>query len=341
MDELDAGRKTSRPDELKTMVKRCSPEVTRARSRIVFFSLLTVCLLATGSRFSAGIAAAGIVAGLLSLRAAIAFGPSLAITFITVDWLALGLTIGIGGGLRSWLAFSVPILAFLNTAPGKRYDRIHRLAPAASLLAVLLIADPQLGGNRGLGVAMSAALVGMGALPLRLLERRPAARRTGRGQKRPLSVDPTTGLPTACRVAELLSASLEEATAAHEALSVACVRLDHFADTRTFLGAERAEALVAQVARRLHRSLRPSDTVFRVHPDTFLLVLPGRLPSQAYQEMNRLRQEIARQLVARQRQTISAGVASFPACRDLESLIREAHRNLVQSDAELRPAASL
>ena len=61
-----------------------------------------------------------------------------------------------------------------------------------------------------------------------------------------------------------------------EPLSVVVLRLDHFQDTRDFLGPERSEELVRGVARRIQRRLASDDTAFRARGDAFVLSLPGR-----------------------------------------------------------------
>ena len=155
------------------------------------------------------------------------------------------------------------------------------------------------------------------------------------------AVDRTTGFSTLSRVADLLGALLSEAAEEHEPLSVICVRLDAFPQTLAFLGPQRAEAVVGDVSRRLQRRLRSGDLAFRVSPDTFLLALRGRLPGQARSEAAGIRHDVSIAVVEHLRQTVSTGVASYPAARSLEALLREAQRDLLQSDAELRPAASL
>jgi hypothetical protein len=230
---------------------RSSPELLRARCRVLFFVALTVCTLATGGRLPFALAAAGLVMAALSLRIAAIRGAALSVSFIAVDWLVLGLLLAAAGGVSGGLLAAVPLLAFIELAPAPSHERLPLLAPAVAMVLVLLIVDPSLGGQRTLHLAQLAGLVAAGAVPALLLGRlHRAARQRTVHQQRPPSVDDTTGFSTLPRLADLLGRALREAAAGHEALSVVCVRLDHFEDTRTFLGEERAEAIVAGVARR-------------------------------------------------------------------------------------------
>jgi diguanylate cyclase (GGDEF)-like protein len=320
------------------MAPRRSPELLRARYRVLFFLIFTLMCCAAGGRASLAIASAGFVLALVSWRVAQAQGASLSMTFATLDWLIVGLTLALAGGTRSWLLFSLPLLTLAELIPSTRHERPYVVAPALAMLAVLLIADPALGSTRFLGVMKVAGLVVGGALPAGA----PGQPHRRREVKRHVpAVDRTTGFSTLSRVADLLGALLSDAAEEHEPLSVICVRLDGFPQTLTFLGPQRAEAVVADVARRARRRLHSGDLAFRVSQDTFLLALRGRLPGQARTEAAGLRHDVSSTVVERQRQTVSTGVASYPAARTLESLLREAQRDLLQADVELRPAASL
>jgi diguanylate cyclase (GGDEF)-like protein len=291
-----------------------------------------------GGRASLMIASAGFVLALVSWRVAMAQGSSLSMTFATLDWLVVGLTLALAGGTRSWLLFALPLLTLAELIPSTRHERPYVVAPALAMLAVLLIADPALGSTRFVGVMKVAGLVVGGALPAVAASQ---PRRRNDVKRHVPAVDRTTGFSTLSRVADLLGPLLFEAAEEHEPLSVICVRLDAFPQTLAFLGPQRAEAVVAGVARRAQRRLRSGDLAFRVSQDTFLLALRGRLPGQARSEAAGLRHDVSSTVVEQQRQTVSTGVASYPAARTLESLLREAQRDLLHTDAELRPAASL
>ena len=318
------------------MVRRSSPELARSRFRVSFFCLLALSSLGLGSRPAMGVALAAAIIGVLSMRVAIAQGRSLAFSFVVVDWLALGVAMTLTGGLRTWLAALIPLLTAVELMPAQRHDR-RSLAPAAGAsLAVLLIADPSLGGGRPLGLFLFAALVTAGVLLTAALHL-PSRRRP---QKRPAAVDATTGFYSLARVGDLVGDALDEAAARHEPLSVVCVQLDRFVDLRDFHGSRGGDAIVAAVARRLSRRLKSGDLAFRVSPDTFVLALPERKLAEARTLAAGMRHEVAVELINEHRLTVSAGVASYPVVRDLGTLLREAYADLQRQRGELRPAAS-
>jgi len=323
------------------MTHRSSPELRRARLRVLFFFALSLWSLSAAGRLPFAAAACGLVAALLSWRIAIAQGSALSVSFITVDWLVLGLLLVAGGGAGGGMLAAVPFLVFLELAPAAPRERLLLLTPAAAMVAMLLIGDPLLGGHRSLRLLELAGCLAVGAAPAVLLGRTGwAARRRARRPQRPPSVDPTTGFSTLPRLAEMLGRALRDAAAEHEALSVVCVRLDHFDDTRAFLGAERSEAIVAGVARRVKRRLQPDDLAFRVSEDTFVLGLLGRLPREARNDAAAMRHDIAIHLVERHRQTVSTGIAAFPPARSVEELLRGAHLDLQPGATQLHAAAA-
>lgn len=320
------------------MRHRLRPELLRARYRVLLFLILMLCSLAPGGAPLA-LSALGLGAALLSLRIAIAQGPSLSITFVTLDWLLVSLLLVTSGGVGSAYLAVVPFLSLIELAPAPPEQRLSMLAPSGAFFVVLLIADPHLGGQTPLRLLELGALLGAGLLAslLPLAARRLAQGKAGCPQ-RPPSVDPSTGFSTLPRLAELLGGALREAAAEHEALSVACVRLDHFADACSFLGHERTEAMVCGVARRLRRRLRRDDLAFRVSPDTFVLGLRGRLPREARNDAAAMAHDVAAELVEGRRQTIAVGVASYPAARTLEELLRAAHLDLEKGESRAAAA---
>ena len=110
------------------------------------------------------------------------------------------------------------------------------------------------------------------------LRRRPGcgACRAASGAAAAPAVDASTGFYSRARLKALLPAELAAAEAAHEPLALVCVRLDHFRDLRDFRGQEGSEAVVRIVARRLKRTLGPDDLAFRLSPDLFAFTLRGR-----------------------------------------------------------------
>ena len=314
-----------------------SPELLRARYRLSIFLVYAPCCYFAGGRASLAAAAAGLVLALVSMRVAATQGDSLALTFVTLDWLALGAAVALGGGIHSWLLAAVPPLMVADLAPAQRRQRAFLLTPAAAVLAVLLIADPSLGGTGLQGLLRFTGLVVAGAAPALLL--RPPKRRRRPGRTMAPAADAATGFCAVTQVAPLLGAMLHKADAAHEPVGVVCVRLNDFSDTVAFLGQARAEAVLTGAARNLRQRLRPGDLAFRVSADTFLLALYGRTPAQTRAESAGMGAVMA--VTERRRQTFSTGVAAYPPAPDLESLLREAQADLQRAGTELRPAAAL
>jgi len=307
--------------------KRRAPELARGRLRILFF-LLVLCAAAAGGQATAAVVAAtGVALGVWSVSVANARGHSMAHTFATCDWLVLGLCLALDGGAGGWLVLTVPLLILAQLAPSQRASWPYLLVPVLPAVIIMAIADPTLGGNRGLGLAKTGGLVLVGVLLAGRL-RRPAAPRP-----KVASVDPATGFYNRGRLAPMLGELLDDASADHVALSVVCVRLDHFADSRDFYGDEGAEAIVRGVAQRLKRAMGPDDLAFRARRDTFVVALRERSLREARTWSDDLRHEISSRLVAHHKQTVATGAAAFPPLRTPEDLLGEAFDGLRAPEA--------
>jgi diguanylate cyclase (GGDEF)-like protein len=300
-----------------TRRRRRRPELARARSRTLFFAVLTLAALASGDKGGAAVAALGLLTGVYSVSVARRRGGTLAHTFVVTDWLLLGLCLAPGGGVESWLMLALPLLVLTELLPSERAEWPFLVVPSLLLAIVLAIVDPTLGGDRPAGLVKVAALVTLGVFAA-------AALRRGRRREPVVTVDPATGFYTRRRLHELLDQRMEEALALHEPLGVVCLRLDHFADTADFYGRAGAEAIARAVARRVGRTLGPDDLGFRPAPDTFLLAFPGRSAAETRELAAAASHEAGARLIGQHRQTLSAGSASFPTTRSLEALLAEA-----------------
>ncbi len=303
------------------------PALLRSRLRLPFFAALAVVCFAGGQIPAAAVAGAGVVVALLSLQVARLRGEDYSLTFVAVDWLALGLTIALAGGVASWLVLSVPVLAFAHLAASPRATWPYLLAPSLLLIVVLAIADPALGGHRLLRTVELLTLVGGGAAGAARLRRPPRRRQTA-------SVDETSGFYSGRRLDELLQGCLADAAADHEPMSVVYLRLEHFKDCRDFMGAG-SDALVAAVARRLRRQLRGDDLAFRVADDVFVVALRERALPEARAIAAGLAHEVAAHPIEGHRLTLAWGVSAYPAVRDCRAMLNEAR------EAALRPPQEL
>jgi diguanylate cyclase (GGDEF)-like protein len=324
------GALVSRPSR-----KRRSPALLRGRFRTLFFAVLAVAAPALGHGFGALPAVVGVLLGLWSIQAARARGDHLAYSFAVADWLLLGCVLAFSGGAESWLLAAVPVLALGQLASAPRREWPFLLAPALLLLVVLAIADPSLGGSRAGGVAKVAVLAVGGWIAATRLHRAPARTR------RPARVDASTGLYTAERLDDELRVRSAEALAEHRPLSVVVLRIDHYRDSRDFLGPERSEELVRGVARRIGRGLTADDTAFRVRADAFLLTLPGRSLGEAQALAAEIGRDVSANLIGGRRQTLSAGAASFPTVRSLRDLVAAALEEACRVAPVVEPAPSV
>ncbi len=301
--------------------RRRDPALLRARYRTLFFLLLTALALALGYRAAAAPAAAGAILGLVSIRVARKHPAELAHTFVVLDWALLGIALALSGGAESWLLVTVPFLALGQLAGTSLGEWPFLVGPSLLLLVVLAIADPSLGGSRIGAVAKLAVLVAGGCVAATRLRRRPAPRAR---QAHAPKVDVSTGLSTGTCLPAFLQSAAATALSEHRPLSVVYVRLEHYEDSRNFLGTEGSEALVRGVARRCERSLCADGRAFRVRPDGLVLVLPGLSLAEARQTASDLAREVGGSLIAGRRQTLATGAASFPTLRSIEDLLSAA-----------------
>lgn len=139
--------------------------------------------------------------------------------------------------------------------------------------------------------------------------------------------DPLTGLPNRLAFSESLSRLLAERRSPHGALMF--MDLDGFKVVNDTLGHEAGDVVLSSVAERLRRSVRDTDSVFRIGGDEFVVVAPGMADDQAAHDL-------AERIIARVREPIEAGstqcavgasigIAFYPGDgADLETLLRHA-----------------
>ncbi len=295
----------------------------RSRFRTLLFLLLALAACAIGRPAAAAPAVIGLAVALLSIGVARFRGHRLAHTFVVLDWLLLGCALALAGGVHSWLLVAVPLLAAGHLGVSPRHEWPYLLTPALVLLVVLAIADPSLGGNRLAGAAIVVLLVGGGVVTAHRLTLQRSRR------MRPASIDAATGFYAAHRLPEIARVRMELAAADGAPLSIVYLRLQHYDDSRSLLGARKSEALVKGVARRLQHGLSGADLAFRLPPDAFVLVLPGRSIAEARDLASAAARDVADSLIAGRRQTLAIGAASFPAvrsCRELLAIARDEAR---------------
>jgi len=313
--------------------RRRNPDLLRGRFRTFFFLFVAALALLLGHRLAVAPAVIGALVGVYSIKVARRRGGDLAHTFVVVDWLLLGCTLALSGGADSWLLATIPVLALGHLAGASRHEWPYLMAPVLVLLLVLAIADPSLGGSQIGGIAKVAVLVVGGWVAATRLQRRPVRR------QHTTKVDDATGLSTGACLPSFLEARAATALAENEPVSVVFARLEHYEDSRNFLGAQRSDELVRSVARRAERRLTRDGRTFRVGPDSLVLVLPGCTPDDARQTAATLAHDVAANLIAGRRQTLAVGTASFPTVRSIGDLLAIA-RDAAAPSAVARPAVA-
>jgi diguanylate cyclase (GGDEF)-like protein/PAS domain S-box-containing protein len=86
--------------------------------------------------------------------------------------------------------------------------------------------------------------------------------------------DPLTGLPNRLLLHETVERAIAAARRAHDCLALMSIDADHFKTINDSHGHAAGDRLLVELATRLRRSLRASDTVFRIGGDEFVALLP-------------------------------------------------------------------
>jgi diguanylate cyclase (GGDEF)-like protein len=138
--------------------------------------------------------------------------------------------------------------------------------------------------------------------------------------------DNLTDLPNRVLLQERLSMALEQARRDRSSVSLLLVDLDRFKEVNDALGHSAGDELLRQVASRLRRAVRASDTVARLGGDEFAIVLPRTNLEGGLQVAEKLRETIDQPTqVAGVTVTVgsSVGVAlGLEHGQDVETLLR-------------------
>lgn len=295
--------------------RRRSQALLRSRLRTFLFLALAVLACAISHPAAAAAAVLGVLIGLVSGAVSRRQGQRLALSFAVLDWLLLGCVLALAGGVHSWLLGAVALLTAGQLGVSPQHDWPYLIAPTSLLMVVLAITDPSLGGSQVVSVTVFLLLVAGGIAAAYRIDQGGARR------ARPARIDAATGFHTAQRLREITAPRLQVAAAEQQPLSLVYLQLEHFEGSRGFLGARGGEALIKGVAQRLRGRLGPDDLAFRLAPDAFALVLPGRSLSEARALAAATAHEVSGGLIAGRRQTLATGAAAFPAAGSVEELL--------------------
>lgn len=151
--------------------------------------------------------------------------------------------------------------------------------------------------------------------------------------------DGLTTLPNRRLFSQLLGKSINQATRYHRQLAVLFLDLDRFKHINDTLGHDAGDQLLQEVASRLKKCLRDSDTVARLGGDEFIVLLP-ELDAKTYAATvaQKILAGIARPFVLlgqEIRVTASVGISIGPQDgEDEQTLIKNADSAMYQAKAE-------
>jgi len=128
--------------------------------------------------------------------------------------------------------------------------------------------------------------------------------------------DPLTGLFNRGYLQEAFALELKRASRSHRAMSVVMIDIDHFKNINDTFGHAAGDRTLREVAKRLIRASRSTDTLARYGGEEFVVILAETGFANAMVSAERFRAAIDGMLVEgdgkRRLLTISAGVASYP-----------------------------
>jgi diguanylate cyclase (GGDEF)-like protein len=139
--------------------------------------------------------------------------------------------------------------------------------------------------------------------------------------------DALTGLPNRILLNDRCQTSLKRAVRFQTCLGLLMVDADEFKVINDALGHQAGDKLLCELAERLCRCVRETDTVARIGGDEFIVLLPDlRIPAEAESIAAKIVAAVAHPYQIDQTQaviTVSVGVVTYPeAGSDLETLMQ-------------------
>ncbi len=154
-------------------------------------------------------------------------------------------------------------------------------------------------------------------------------RATEEALRSPARADSLTGLPTRVLFADRVGQALLQRQRDRGQLAVLFLDLDRFKAVNDTLGHQAGDVVLCEVAHRLRRALRKSDTVARIGGDEFVVLLPEIAGPDAAATVARKLLDVLEPPIAveehRMRVTASIGIVLGPAhASDVSTLLRKA-----------------
>ncbi|HEX9627115.1 MAG TPA: sensor domain-containing diguanylate cyclase [Acidiferrobacterales bacterium] len=223
-------------------------------------------------------------------------------------------------------------LAGINKAGGGDFDErdLNLLTVFASLVSIAIEnaeAFQELDRARRQAEDYQCELKTLNAeLERRVAERTEALEIANRALKQLALHDALTGLPNRTLLHDRLHQVLRESARSGQPLALVMLDLNGFKEVNDTLGHAAGDQLLREMAGRLQRALRASDTVGRLGGDEFAVLLPGADATVASRLVRRLSAAVARETVVGGRPvslSASMGIAVAPAHgRDPDTLLR-------------------
>ncbi len=147
--------------------------------------------------------------------------------------------------------------------------------------------------------------------------------------------DNLTGLLNHTRIKDQLNHEVARSSRKNGALTFAMIDIDHFKSVNDTYGHHVGDRVIKSVARVLQQRLRKSDYIGRYGGEEFAVVLPDADIDFAYQVLNEIRESFLaiKQHSSKGEFTVSfsAGIASYPNCKDATQLALEADKALYKA----------
>lgn len=116
--------------------------------------------------------------------------------------------------------------------------------------------------------------------------------------------------------------------------SLAIADIDDFKLFNDTEGHRAGDFMLKEIASVMARSIRANDILVRFGGEEFAIIMPQIQKSEAFHVAERVRENVKKQIqpvwrkFPKEKITISIGIAMYPECSDIESLIRDADRSL-------------
>ncbi len=241
--------------------------------------------------------------------------------------LMIAIAVGLTGGPRSlfsaWLAIPIATL-------GARFERRGVVAGVVWTLLLLVAATVGVDAhavatNPERLVVPTTLVLGVAILSLGLM-------RSDVEHRAATSIDVLTGLLNRHALARHAEELLEQTRVTQLPLALLIADVDGFKRINDEHGHLVGDAVLREVAKTLHASLRSLDHVFRYGGDEFVVLLPATEADEAGRVAERLRAAVAAARPHELPLTISVGVGTACAeTRDLDDLVRTADRALYRA----------